>query len=280
MTPWLQAAFLCLLATLFYANASDANTLKAGPPMVSLFGTEEAELDRYSAVLAATESLRKKRDDVIKQETSGLSYLWLKVTRGEHYGSWMASPLLSDECRQAQAHYLRQAGRIISGHNLSISRFNQLSKVVAGDGLLKERVTQQSSFYQAVAQLRSESWSDRSCFAPWKREVICMFAKSLKDVEDFRLEQREKLMNAMDCDTLPRVMCADDMSGVAAPAVKRACSYFPRAAERLVESNGFSVQDFNALLARCHSNLAYRYMVLRQVNKFRALSFYPSLSDR
>lgn len=269
------------------------------PQMVSLFTSEEQELDRYAAAIAATEWLRKERDTVMKTKINPLAYYYLRATKGDQYTSWMTSHWVDDECRRAQHNYLLIAGRIITSCDLSIARYNQLSKIVAQDKRLADKVKRQAYLYRVGAELTgdkitavddpdlkegargvrsgllagtggacdNEEGQGGGIGGGWlgKPKQIRVFARCLRQVELLRLEQRRKLMEQLETDVLPAGMCRPSMLRISGSPVRKACETFPMAAEQVVKKNGLRPEEFNKLLERCRSDLLYRYRVLRAV---------------
>ncbi|KAG5176279.1 hypothetical protein JKP88DRAFT_265446 [Tribonema minus] len=262
--------------------------------MVSLFSPEEYELDRYAAAMAATEWLRRERDAIIRENTNALAYWYLKATKGDQYTKWMSSPLVTDKSRKAQHNFLMLAGRIITSCDLSISRFNQLTKLVAQDKQLASRVNRQAYLYRVGAELHGDKFlpvEDLREAAKGGRsgrgngefsdganglsamallgqpKKLRLFAKSLREVESLRMEQRRRLMETLEVDELPQGLCMTRMARVSSPIVRRACEQFPLQAAAVVRANGLRTEEFNRLLQRAQKNLVYRYRVLRLVHK-------------
>ncbi|CAM9610922.1 unnamed protein product [Phaeothamnion confervicola] len=203
----------------------------------------------------------------------------------------MSSPWMTGVSRRAQSNYLRQAGRVIGSCGLSIARFNQLSKDVAQDRNLRNRVTQQAYLYRVAAELNSDkipSFEDvRETRPPRRRRrgggplgpqgaVVmeppataaqlptraALFAKSVREIEELRLDHRKRLMESLECDDLPMGLCKPAMGKIASPTVRRACEYFTHVAENIVQSNGLRPDEFNRMLGRSRRNVLFRTAVL------------------
>ena len=88
--------------------------------MPSLFNSDEAEYTKFSACLAATEGLRRMRDQALME---------LKASSG--------SP---DRERKIADQYQANSGRVLRAMGMSVDRFNELGREISRDDKLKDRV--------------------------------------------------------------------------------------------------------------------------------------------
>ena len=88
--------------------------------MPSLFNSDEAEYTKFSACLAATEGLRRMRDQALME---------LKASGG--------SP---DRERKIADQYQANSGRVLRAMGMSVDRFNELGREISRDDKLKDRV--------------------------------------------------------------------------------------------------------------------------------------------
>lgn len=111
---------------------------KIGDRMPSLFGPEEAQYDRYAACLAATEGLRRMRDNALSKHGSKSAAVpklpWgrAKADGGANDGSTQASDL-----------YKLQSGQVLEALGMSVNQFNLLGRQISRDKMLKEKVRYQ-----------------------------------------------------------------------------------------------------------------------------------------
>jgi len=91
--------------------------------MPSLFSSDEAEYNRFAACLAATEGLRRMRDQALLDRSRKGS------------GSAM------DEEHKIAAHYQENSGRVLRAMGMPVDRFNELGREISQDEKLKEKVS-------------------------------------------------------------------------------------------------------------------------------------------
>jgi hypothetical protein len=97
--------------------------------MPSLFTQEQGVYDKYAACLAATEGLRRLRDQELAQEVQQTS-----ITGG--------SMGISEAQKQITTQYVQNAGKVLKALGMSINQFNELGRQIAQDNTLKEKVSQ------------------------------------------------------------------------------------------------------------------------------------------
>jgi hypothetical protein len=95
--------------------------------------------DKYAACLAATEGLRRLRDQDLAQEVQQAS-----ITGG--------SMGISEAQKQITAQYVQNAGKVLKALGMSINQFNALGQQIAQDNTLKERVSQHPCSTVVVVQ--------------------------------------------------------------------------------------------------------------------------------
>ena len=128
--------------------------------MPTLFSDKESIYDRYSAALAATESLRRIRDSYSttskrKTRSSSKSASTSAVNvDSSSWRSWLSKDGAAaatkekveegdsskEAYKRACAQYVLNSSKAIQALGLSVSQFNQLGRTVFKDDLLKERV--------------------------------------------------------------------------------------------------------------------------------------------
>jgi Domain of unknown function (DUF4168) len=102
--------------------------------MPSLFNAEEAEYNRFAACLAATEGLRRMRDQALLDRQSAVA-------------ADPDSPTLSqDEERKIADQYQANSGRVLRAMGMSVDRFNDLGREISRDENLKEKVRKRCHF--------------------------------------------------------------------------------------------------------------------------------------
>jgi hypothetical protein len=105
--------------------------------MPSLFTREQGVYDKYAACLAATEGLRRLRDQDLAQEVQQASISAITST-----GGGMG---ISEAQKQITAQYVQNAGKVLKALGMSINQFNELGRQIAQDNNLKERVSEVKS---------------------------------------------------------------------------------------------------------------------------------------
>jgi hypothetical protein len=100
--------------------------------MPSLFTREQGVYDKYAACLAATEGLRRLRDQDLAQEVQRASIAAIST------GGSMS---VSEAQKQITAQYVQNAGKVLKALGMSINQFNELGRQIAQDNNLKEKVS-------------------------------------------------------------------------------------------------------------------------------------------
>ena len=96
--------------------------------MPSLFGADEAEYSRFSACLAATEGLRRMRDQALLERPRSSS------------ATGPPDLLALEEEKKIASQYQANSGRVLRAMGMSIDRFNELGREISRDERLKEKV--------------------------------------------------------------------------------------------------------------------------------------------
>ena len=131
-------------------TSNDENEDSAAQKMPTLFSEKEGIYDRYSAALAATESLRRIRDSYSVPSKRGLRSAvsvdssswksWLSKDGAAAAAKEKNEDNSKEAYKRACAQYVLNSSKAIHALGLSVSQFNQLGRTVAKDDLLKERV--------------------------------------------------------------------------------------------------------------------------------------------
>lgn len=274
--------------------------------MPTLFFTPtEADLDRYSACLAAAEGLRRARDagatsSRVKRALQDIDSGKLDATntsknkdKDRMMKKWSANE--RKEFDTLRASYALNTAKMVRSLGLSVARFNQLGKVVGSDPVLKERVMEQAYLYGMAAGLtgmekvplitgkrigsgggskgkrgsKSAGASGAGAGAPppITPEQINTFARCLSEVEELRKDNLEKLRQSLQVDYLPPVICDPNVRSLLDPRVRAVCDAFPLQAEEVVQRFGMGSDEFNSLLDRLRSDPIFRFRVKRSMRK-------------
>lgn len=274
--------------------------------MPTLFFTPtEADLDRYSACLAAAEGLRRARDagatsSRVKRALQDIDSGKLDATNTSKNKDKerMMKKWSADERKEfdtLRASYALNTAKMVRSLGLSVARFNQLGKVVGSDTVLKERVMEQAYLYGMAAGLTgmekvplitgkrigsgggskgkkgSKSAGPNGAGAgappPITSEQINTFARCLAEVEELRKDNLEKLRQSLQVDYLPPVICDPNVRSLLDPRVRAVCDAFPLQAEEVVQRFGMGSDEFNSLLDRLRSDPIFRFRVKRSMSK-------------
>lgn len=122
--------------------------------MPSLFNSEEAEYNKFSACLAATEGLRRMRDQALLELSSSGS--------------------LPDREGKVREQYQSNSGRVLRAMGMSVDRFNELGREIARDERLKDKVRLMRIVLLLV--LVSNAWIKNAVF--WIRTGVCFRLRS------------------------------------------------------------------------------------------------------
>jgi hypothetical protein len=129
--------------------------------MPSLFTRdEEKQYDTYAACLAATESLRRMRDSVLKRKKNSSavgsddnswksflkSNIGANVSVENAVGAKDNDPAFKEEYKRACAEYVLNSSKAINALGLSVTQFNQLGREISKNRELKEKVRMTKAF--------------------------------------------------------------------------------------------------------------------------------------
>jgi hypothetical protein len=96
-----------------------------------------------------------------------------------------------------------------------------------------------------------------------KRHRVQMFARSMTEIEELRLEQMEKLKRALRLEQLPKNLNISDprIRPLLNPKVRAVVEAFPHQAEDIVRKYGLNSDEFNKMLDETHRNPVFRWKV-------------------
>jgi len=180
------------------------------------------------------------------------------------------------EIRAACATYALQSSRIVRGLGLSVAQFNNISRRVAENNDLKEKVMQQAYLYRITAALKIdkipviEDPTSVKLLDSHSQQRFELFAKSLVEIEELRSEQTEALKRSLHIKDVPKgvSMCDPNLLPLLSPKVKAVCEAFPLQAEDIVQKYGLNSDEFNKMLAETKSNPIFRWKLGRFIGKF------------
>ena len=254
------------------ALQDQANSEVFSNRMPSLFMLpEEQYLDKYAACLAATEGLRKLRDSKI--EASRNTGNKKNSLKGLICGP--STDTNDPDYQQACAEYLMNSSKIIRALGLSVGQFNRIGREVGGDPLLKEKVLEQAYLYRITATLNMEKVplmldpSSQELLQATKRHRVQMFAKSMTEIEELRLEQTEKLKRYLNMERLPENLNISDpnIRPLLSSKVRAVVEAFPHQAEEIVRKYGLNSDEFNKMMEETQRNPMFRWKVKSYLEK-------------
>lgn len=104
--------------------------------MPSLFNEDEEDVyDKYAACLAATEGLRRIREEELKADAE-------KHQQGTSEDE--SSPAETE--KQINTKYARSSTGVLRAMGMPVSKFNELGRAIAGDPQLKKKVSKSDEF--------------------------------------------------------------------------------------------------------------------------------------
>ena len=113
-------------------------------------------LDRYALALAATEPLRRARDDALKR-TVGRRKLFVTrklLRRNPCEGTAFSA---SDRTKEACEMYTTTATRVLKSFGFTPSEWNSVSRALASDRNLRNRVLNQAKLYGLASTIETGS---------------------------------------------------------------------------------------------------------------------------
>ena len=110
-------------------SAMVENEIETNRKLPSLFQSESDTIyDRYAACLAATEGLRRIRDQALQSQQQSTNEP-LRTKRN-----------IREAKEWATAVYAENASKVIEAMGMTVSQFNSIGKVVCNDATLKQKV--------------------------------------------------------------------------------------------------------------------------------------------
>jgi hypothetical protein len=246
--------------------------------MASLFSPSEVLLDRYSACVAATEPLRANRDARIHRSLPAVQRLF--QAKDPSTGKGLCTPRnvrLYPQAKTLCTQHIVNSSKVIKSLGLTVAQFNQVSRKVKADPLLRERVMEQAYLYRLAASLSAdrvpllEDPAAEAMLAAHKRRRTQIFARSLTQIEELRAEQIEQLKRALNVRALPTNfrVCDPNILPFLSPRIQNVCNAFPALAEDVVRKHGMNSDEFNDMLARTNRDPAFRYKVRKYTRKLQ-----------
>lgn len=272
---------------------------------VSIFKADsENEYHKYAAVLAATEPFRLQCDVEIRKALNPLVYYFHKLK-----GTTLSDPTSSlridnRNIDNAFTKYESKVDEIVKTCGLDPNVFNNLSRQLVKQPILKQRVLLQAYYYKIAADLQSNvtpilpllpTVNEASIFntkariaAKQQREQQAIkgattivdsenyltedtkffrFVNAVRRVEMERLAQREMLQNELNIKELPERMCDPDLYPAMCSRLQDACSSFPKTVGTVVSQYGLGMDEFDKLNDKMKKNFFFRFKVQNAINK-------------
>lgn len=219
-----------LLLVTGFLNAEIAH----GEKIPTIFA-DQPQYDRYAACLAATEGLRRIRDQQINQ-------------------NWRQK-------RKYQREYHQRAKQVLAGLDMGEREFNKIGQQVARDENLKRRVIEQAYLYRIAASVNMDKVPIRYD-APDELtdDKLLNFCYSLSEMERYRLTQLERLKTSLNLDQLP-VLSEPSLIPLLRDDIRTIVEGFPEAAEEIAAKYGFEAEEYDSLLYSLKTNPAFRRQV-------------------
>jgi len=101
------------------------------------------------------------------------------------------------------------------------------------------------------------------------RRRVDMFAQSVKEIEQLRQEQMDRLCKALQVDHIPPGIniCDPQVMPLLNPKVRAVCEAFPLQAQEIVKKYGLNSEEFNRMLEETKKNPIFRRKVEKVVGK-------------
>lgn len=123
---------------------------------------------------------------------------------------------------------------------------------------------EQAYLYRMAAQFNREpSVGDSELIPKQARNKIVDFCDSMKEIEQLRNAQMNRLKKSLKVKEIPESLKISDTSlkPFLSPKVRAVVEAFPYQAEEIVKRNGLDPDDFNEMLRETQSNPAFRGLV-------------------
>jgi len=254
-------------------------TLQKNEKMPCLFtDPEEVIYDKYAACLAATESLRRARDTLLKNKGKTIkvgSKSSKKMLRLWSPEDRELKKRGREEWKRAYERCIFQSGQVIRSLGLSVGEFNQLGKEIESDGVLKERVMEQAYLYRIASSVNKkkipliEDLNSRNLLKAHRRRRVQLFARSIIEIEDLRAQQTNRLRQALNIEALPLNIKISDptLLPILDPRVRAVVQAFPLQAEEIVKKYGLNSDEFNEMLVEARANPVFRWRLKNYMKK-------------
>ncbi|GMH63302.1 hypothetical protein TrRE_jg6160 [Triparma retinervis] len=265
---------------------STNSKLKA-PQMVSLFPPSEVLYDRYAAAIAATEPLRVSRD---REVMSALPLIAKFFSKKESGGNGLCTSRNCDkypEVQRACLKHVADSSRVIRALGMTVAQFNDVSRKLGENELLRERVMEQAYLYRVASSLSLsklplvEDPASSKLVAAHARRQMQSFARSLTTIESLRSSQTELLKRTLNVRRLPTnfKVCDPDVLPFLSPKIQAVCNQFPILAEEVVKEYGLNSEEFNRMMEETKRNPMFRWRVNRYVKRIKGLGGAGGLGD-
>lgn len=281
----IHAYFFCLLQLIFGSTHGDkSHNIRA----VSVFRNDEVDYHKYSAVLAATEPFRVQMEKEIKDCINPFKFMVLKI-KGTFKNSEKLNNLREENLivNSACDRYERRVSEVLRSYGMNANNFNNLSKSISSQPILKHRVLLQSYFYRIAADLEANvrpslpilpsiSMSQKQSLVnipPGSDDEdngsknnefesnFIRFCKSLRVIENERLKRRESLMNTLGVRRLPDKMSDPDVIVTLSPEIQNACYSFQNQAATIISKHRLDLNEFDELYNKLKHNILFRFRV-------------------
>lgn len=196
---------------------------------------DQPQFDRYAACLAATEGLRRLRDQQISQDRR--------------------------HKRKFEKEYQQRAKQILSGLDMQESEFNKIGRKVARNDNLKRQVIEQAYLYRIAASVNMDKVPiNYEAPADLSDDRLLNFCSSLTEMERYRMTQLERLKTNLNLDQLP-VLSDPSLVPMLRDDIRTIVEGFPIAAEEIAAKYGFDSNEYDSLLNSLKTNIGFRKQV-------------------
>lgn len=258
-------------------NVDTSKTKLKSPSMVSLFPPSESLYDRYAACIAATEPLRVSRDKSILSSLPPLRKLFLRNPTGSNDLCTASNCDRYPKVKHACLKHVADTSRVIRGMGMTVAQFNEVSRELGEDEMLRERVMEQAYLYRVASSLSLEKLpivedpQSAKLMAAHKRRQMQSFARSLTQIEELREEQTELLKRTLNVRQLPTnfKVCDPNILPFLSPKIQAVCNQFPILAEEVVKEYGLNSEEFNKMMEETKRNPAFRWRVNRYIKRMK-----------
>ncbi|GMI42813.1 hypothetical protein TrCOL_g4906 [Triparma columacea] len=255
--------------------------------MVSLFPPSEVLYDRYAAAIAATEPLRVSRDKDVMAALPAIAKIFGKKESG---GNGLCTAKNCDKYPEVQRACLKHvvdSSKVIRALGMTVAQFNDVSRKLGENELLRERVMEQAYLYRVASSLSLdklplvEDPASEKLLAAHKRRQMQSFARSLTQIEELREEQTELLKRTLNVRQLPTnfKVCDPNILPFLSPKIQAVCNQFPILAEEVVKDYGLNSEEFNRMMEETKRNPMFRWRVNRYVRRMKGAGRAGGLDD-